>query len=157
MIEWKPMKKFADPYYLKGKEKAEVLNEMFDFVTYFDNMSCPSQHEKELYYTACIYLEAEATRRVRAFEISARLYSNRKIDIANKELDAYKMRLKLEFMEKYKTQMESKEFTPEMIRELRQLNKMEKLGCYLINDLKIMKKDCNTCESRICSKERNEE
>ncbi len=152
LIEYKPIRKrfFIDPYGLSGEEKVNELNKMFEWIEEFDKIENPSFEEKEAYYIACMHLEAEAIRRVKQFELAEKMYSRRKIKIVSQELEDYKTRTKLAFMEKFGKEISSNQFTSEMMKEMDKLERMEKASCYIIHGISITPKECDTCVHKSC-------
>jgi hypothetical protein len=83
---------------------------------------------------------------------AAHKYGEDKKKIAVVALEEYKIQVKLNFMTKYRVEIEQKKFTPDMMRELDKLEKRERAGCYMMNGLVITPRECSLCQHKSCNK-----
>jgi len=143
---------FKDPYYLKGEEKSQTLKLLTEVVHSFRDIENPDQIDKEDYYYACSLLEAEASRRCRQAQSAELYYGEEKRKMVSQALEDYKINAKLEFYAKYESSIQSKTFTPEMMKDLDKLEKRERASCYLVSGLIITERDCNVCPHHACNR-----
>jgi hypothetical protein len=155
LIEYKPQKArkvTVDPYYIAGEQKRKLLEQLTDITYAFEKLENPDFIDKEDYYLACVYLEAEANRRVRQCNAAAHHYSEEKKRLAAIALEEFKVQAKLDFMTKYQDNIQKKSFTPDMMRELDKLEKRERVGCYAMNGLTITPRECSICSHKACNR-----
>ena len=149
LIEFR-RKPMVDPYELKGQQKSEQLNYLFEIQENFDLLSNPTKQDKERYHLSCLWLEAEARRREKQFHYSAEMYGKKKLVIVEEAIAEFKTKLKMDFMTKYQDQIKINKFTPEMMKDMDKLSKIEKAACYRVRGINISLADCNTCEHKAC-------
>jgi hypothetical protein len=143
---------FGDVIHLKGEEKRIALDKMRDFMETFKNIESPTKIEKRQYYRACCLLESDALRQLQRLKVAVGMFDKMKKEIILRELEIFKTKIKLAFMEKYQAEISSGTFTQEMSKELDKITRMEKVGCYQVNGIDISMKDCNICKYKICQK-----
>ena len=85
-------------------------------------------------------------------EMSDRLDETAK-NIQKKALEQFKNRLQIEFMKKYKEEIKTKRFTPDVFKEFEKLQQMEKQGCYHFKGIEVYKEDCSLCRRHCRVKE----
>ena len=154
LFELSPLKyvPFVDVYHLKGEEKKNALDKMVYFTIHYQTLENPTQIDKRYYFDACRFLEADAIRQQTRMHISATMYNKMRSALVAAELDKFKTQVKLQFMEKYQKEMESKQFTPQMSKDLDKITKMERVACYMIQGIDVEMKNCETCKNKICQK-----
>ena len=143
---------FSDLINLKGEEKKDALDKMRDFVENFKGIESPTKTEKRLYFRAITLLEADAIRQAQRLKITIDMFGKMKKEIVMAELETFKIKTKLEFMERYQEQISKGEFTGEMSKELDKITRMETVGCYHVEGIDISMKNCDMCKHKICMK-----
>uniref|UniRef100_A0A6M3LYW6 Uncharacterized protein n=1 Tax=viral metagenome TaxID=1070528 RepID=A0A6M3LYW6_9ZZZZ len=143
---------FQDVYHLKGEEKVLELNKMIAFIENFKNTENPTQTDKRHYFDACIHLERDIIRQTTRLHLSLAMYAKLRNTLVATELETFKTKVKLAFMEKHQKEIESGEFTAQMSKDLDKLTRMEKVACYKIEGIDITIKDCEICKNKICQR-----
>lgn len=149
LLEFKA-KAMVDPYGLKGQEKIDQINYLFEIQDNFESLQCPTDRDRERYYLSCLWLEAEAKRRQRQYAESAEYQRRKKIKMVDEAVDRFKTIMKLEFMQKYQAEISQGKITPEMSAAMDRMNRIEKAACYRISGINVSLQDCNTCEHKSC-------
>lgn len=141
---------FRDVYHLKGEEKRAELEKMVKFIESFHENKNPNGFDKRHYFDACLYLERDLLRQTTRLHLSFVMYGKLRTTLVEGELESYKTKVKLQFMEKYQKEMASGQFTAQMSKDLDKLTRIEKVSCYKVNGLDISMRDCDACEKKIC-------
>lgn len=143
---------FKDVYHLKGEEKKAELEKMVVFIENFTAIENPTRMDKRRYFDACLYLERDMIRQATRIQLSLAMYSKLRNALVATELETFKTKIKLGFMEKYQAEMAAGQFSAQMSKDLDKLTRMEKVACYKIDGIDIAVKNCEICKAKICQR-----